>query len=67
MGIGAGIIIEDRLYRGLGGFGNEVGHTSVDIKGKVCNYCNRGCLRIYALVLAVVKELEAVVLMGMIR
>ena len=47
-GIGAGIIINDRLYRGVGGFGSEVGHTSIDIHGIPCKCGNRGCLEVYA-------------------
>jgi predicted NBD/HSP70 family sugar kinase len=47
-GIGTGLIINDNLYRGVGGFGSELGHTSVDINGKPCSCGNRGCLEVFA-------------------
>ena len=55
-GVGAGIIINDELYRGVGGFGSEVGHTSINIDGKVCSCGNRGCLEVYASIPAILTE-----------
>lgn len=55
-GIGAGIIINNSLYRGAGGFGGELGHASVDINGKPCNCGNRGCLEVYASMPAVLND-----------
>jgi len=55
-GIGAGIVIDDRLYRGVGGFGSEVGHTTIDINGERCDCGNRGCLELYASIPAVLKR-----------
>ena len=46
-GIGGGIIINRRLYRGKGGAG-EFGHISVDPKGPRCRCGNRGCLESFA-------------------
>jgi predicted NBD/HSP70 family sugar kinase len=43
-GIGAGLIIAGRLFRGTGGTAGEIGHTSVDPRGPVCRCGNRGCL-----------------------
>ena len=43
-GIGAGIIIDNRLYRGTHGTAGEIGHTTLDIDGPVCTCGNRGCL-----------------------
>lgn len=47
-GIGAGIILQGGIYRGVGGFGNEVGHTSINIDGPRCDCGNYGCLELYA-------------------
>lgn len=58
-GIGAGIIINDNIYRGVGGFGSEVGHASVDINGKECNCGNRGCLEVYASIPAVIDGIKS--------
>lgn len=55
-GIGAGIIINNKPYRGARGFGGEIGHTSIDINGKVCNCGNIGCVEIYASIPAIMKE-----------
>lgn len=55
-GVGAGIIINDHLYMGVGGFGNEVGHTTIDINGESCDCGNKGCLEMYASIPAILKE-----------
>ncbi|MBZ4665560.1 ROK family transcriptional regulator [Mahella sp.] len=59
-GIGAGIIIDDKLYKGVGGFGGEVGHISIDINGRRCNCGNKGCLETYASIPAVLKDVSRV-------
>ncbi|HEY3187389.1 MAG TPA: ROK family transcriptional regulator [Solirubrobacteraceae bacterium] len=43
-GIGAGLILMGRLFRGAGGTAGEIGHTIVDPSGPVCRCGNRGCL-----------------------
>jgi glucokinase len=44
-GIGAGIIIDNRLYRGLTGTAGEFGHTIVQPDSELtCTCGNRGCL-----------------------
>jgi predicted NBD/HSP70 family sugar kinase len=47
-GIGAGLIVEGRLFRGAGHTAGEVGHTVIDPGGPVCRCGNRGCLEMYA-------------------
>ncbi len=47
-GIGAGIVIRDRLYRGASGLGSELGHISIEMDGRPCDCGNRGCLERYA-------------------
>ena len=47
-GIGAGIVINKALYMGEKGFAGEVGHISIDYKGKKCPCGNIGCLELYA-------------------
>lgn len=56
-GIGAGIIINEEVYRGVGGFGSEVGHISIDINGMACSCGNRGCLEIYASIPSIVGNI----------
>lgn len=47
-GIGAGIVIGGRLFKGAGGTAGEIGHTTVDETGDICRCGNRGCLETYA-------------------
>ena len=47
-GVGGGIVIDGRLYRGAGGNGGELGHVTVDYDGRPCRGCGRrGCLEAY--------------------
>jgi glucokinase len=43
-GIGGGLVIEGRLYRGSKGLAGEIGHMVMDPAGPVCNCGSRGCL-----------------------
>jgi len=47
-GVGGGVIVDGRLYRGAGGNGGELGHVTVDWHGRLCRGCGRrGCLEAY--------------------
>jgi predicted NBD/HSP70 family sugar kinase len=46
-GIGAGLILGGRLYRGAGGTAGEIGHVLVDESGAMCRCGNRGCLETF--------------------
>lgn len=52
-GIGAGIIVHDRVYRGTSGFAGEIGHASINFDGPPCECGNRGCLEYYASTLSI--------------
>ena len=47
-GIGAGLILGGRLYRGARGTAGEIGHVLVDENGPMCRCGLRGCLETYA-------------------
>jgi predicted NBD/HSP70 family sugar kinase len=47
-GIGAGLVLNGRLYRGAEGLAGELGHVLVDPEGAVCRCGNRGCLETVA-------------------
>ncbi|SFL98755.1 ROK family transcriptional regulator [Pelosinus propionicus] len=47
-GIGAGIIINNELYRGSKGLSGEIGHMTVSLDGIPCSCGNAGCLEEYA-------------------
>lgn len=44
VGIGAGIVVGGRLFRGSRGFAGEIGHIVVDPHGPLCSCGGRGCL-----------------------
>src|SRR5690606_1693363 len=56
-GIGSGIIINNKLYQGVGGFGSEFGHTSICFNGKMCSCGNTGCLEAYASIPNILDEI----------
>jgi len=43
VGIGGGVVLNDQLMSGAGGFGGEVGHMIVDPEGAPCHCGSRGC------------------------
>jgi glucokinase len=43
-GVGGGLILDGRPYRGPTGLGGEIGHMSIDLDGPSCPCGNRGCL-----------------------
>ncbi|NUR72107.1 MAG: ROK family protein [Hamadaea sp.] len=47
-GIGAGIVLDGRLYRGFAGTAGELGHITLDARGPVCRCGNRGCVELSA-------------------
>ena len=47
-GIGAGIFMRGKMYRGFSGSAGEIGHIPVDENGPQCKCGNRGCLETVA-------------------
>lgn len=47
-GIGVGLVIGNRLYRGTDGTGGEFGHMTVQLDGPQCGCGNRGCWETFA-------------------
>lgn len=59
-GIGAGIVIDGKLYNGEHGIAGEIGHMIIDIHGRKCSCGNNGCLQTLASGPAIVtRTLEA--------
>ena len=42
-GVGGGIIVDGKPYRGDGGFAGEIGHMLIDPRGRACNCGSSGC------------------------
>lgn len=57
-GIGAGILINGRLFQGDGGGAGEIGHVVVQENGELCRCGKRGCLETVASARAVVKRMK---------
>jgi len=55
-GIGAGVVVDGRLYRGRWGSAGEPGHYRVVPDGRICGCGNRGCWEQYASGSALVAE-----------
>lgn len=47
-GVGGGLVLDGRLYRGATGCAGELGHTIVTGEGDLCACGRRGCLELYA-------------------
>ncbi|MDQ7743508.1 ROK family protein [Hydrogenophaga pseudoflava] len=43
VGVGAGIVLNDRLFTGLQGMAGEIGHSILQIDGPACSCGRRGC------------------------
>ncbi len=46
-GVGGGVILDRKLYRGPTGGAGEIGHITIDHNGPVCNCGGRGCIEAY--------------------
>lgn len=46
-GMGSGLILDRKLYRGPRGNAGEIGHTSIDIRGRACECGRVGCAEAY--------------------
>ncbi|MGR3584920.1 MAG: ROK family protein, partial [Pseudooceanicola nanhaiensis] len=55
-GVGMGIVLDGRIYRGVRGCGAEFGHTKVQLEGALCQCGQRGCLEAYVGDYALLRE-----------
>ena len=54
-GLGAGIIIDGKLFSGSNYAGAEIGHTVINVDGEQCTCGRKGCFEAYSSVTALVK------------
>ena len=59
-GVGAGVIVNGKLYHGANDLAGEVGHMTIDINGEICDCGNKGCLQTFATGSAIVKKANQV-------
>jgi predicted NBD/HSP70 family sugar kinase len=55
-GVGMGLVVNHRIYRGSQGLGMELGHTKVQLDGALCRCGQRGCLEAYVADYALARE-----------
>ena len=55
-GVGLGICLNNKIYRGTRGRGAELGHTKVQLDGASCRCGQRGCLEAYIGDYALLRE-----------
>ena len=55
-GVGMGLVLGNKLYRGAHGKGLELGHTKVEMDGALCQCGRRGCLEAYLADFALIRE-----------
>jgi transcriptional regulator of PTS gene len=58
-GVGMGVVLGGKLFRGMRGIGTEFGHTKVQMDGALCRCGQRGCLEAYVADYALVREAGA--------
>ena len=56
-GVGMGIVLDNKVYRGARGCGAEFGHTKVQLEGALCRCGQRGCLEAYVADYAMLREM----------
>lgn len=56
IGIGAGIVLNGKLFTGSDGFSGEIGHSVIVADGKKCHCGNRGCWELYASEQALIEK-----------
>jgi predicted NBD/HSP70 family sugar kinase len=57
-GIGGGLILNGRIYRGYQGSAGELGHLTINENGPLCTCGGHGCLETLAGALAIVADAE---------
>ncbi|HET6450957.1 MAG TPA: ROK family protein [Spirochaetia bacterium] len=57
-GIGAGIVIDGKLFRGTLGVAGEIGHMSIEYDGPRCECGHNGCLEHYCSTIALQREVK---------
>lgn len=58
-GVGGGVVLDGKIFRGFNGAGAELGHTSIMLDGEECTCGRRGCWETYASVTALIRQTKA--------
>jgi glucokinase len=63
-GIGGGLVLDGRLYRGASGAAGEIGHITIDVDGPLCGCGKPGHVEALASGRAIAREAQAVLARG---
>ena len=63
-GVGAGIVLNQRIMAGASGLAGEVGHMTINPDGPECNCGSHGCWETYVSALAVFRRVREAILDG---
>ncbi len=55
-GVGSGIVIDGKIFRGANSAGGEIGHTVINVNGEPCNCGRNGCWERYASATALIAQ-----------
>ncbi|MFI3141521.1 MAG: ROK family protein [Clostridia bacterium] len=61
-GVGGGIVLDQKLVTGFNDIGAELGHTSINFEGTMCNCGRRGCWEAYASASALIAQTKEAML-----
>lgn len=64
VGVGAGIILDGKIFPGSFGQAGEIGHMSIDMNGPKCKCGNRGCLEVMTSIPAIMQKIIVAVMSG---
>lgn len=55
-GVGGGVVLGGKIFRGFNGVGAEIGHTVIHTGGEECTCGRKGCWEAYASVTALIRQ-----------
>ncbi len=64
IGLGSGIVLDGKLFRGLSGYAGEAGHMTLDVNGEICGCGKRGCLETFVGPKAVEERVQRSIAFG---
>lgn len=59
-GVGSALIVDNRIYRGITNSAGEIGHTTINPNGRLCDCGRRGCLQTYITERALLQEARTI-------
>lgn len=63
-GIGGGIVINNKLWRGVNNVAAEIGHMVIQMDGPKCSCGNHGCIEAYASATSMVRRFKELIKSG---